>query len=575
VFKNPDKSDIQDVTNLIHKIKRVSSSNGEVSSKQLATITKQGSRVYFTRIDDVYLFLMELFADYNHDFGPITGINKKLENELNTHPNINCRGVNGTHERMLSFRKWICRIRWLNNSIKPEILSLIDSGTYQEILIESFGSRAEKIKEDVFAKGVFEKYMLHGDVNQSKENLPFIVLGSDGIYDARGAAGSRISFDQSSRSSAPQAFAAFKKGHKIDVALPFLADKGASQTSNPLIDFFGLIREYLMTKKESGKRDGILNQLSKFVINDNDTFPIQFYLNGQVFFRYEYSYDRENINLKFHTFGNNQNMIGEAMSAENIKHTNTSHAIFKTATDLGMQMYSISANSIFATGDRAAGTIMMTLFFMWSKGLIKFDNGSVFPRFVFEVTTSDVLVPYDKYFKMITLQNKNGIIKNNEQSSVYKNYKNRFVKYVSGLSSGGRITQARARSINTVSYGSNTSIQYPKTVRYGQNESLGPAPGGNNNGNEVTSKPSNIPIAQSLKMNLLNFIRKNEKGRTLAKSVRTTQLKKPPPKTPTAPTRVSSRPKTVINYMNVNQPLYKRPLSVSKTLLSTKRPRLF
>ena len=101
--------------------------------------------------------------------------------------------------------------------------------------------------------------------------LPFGIVRSNEVSDARGSAGTHISFDQSSKSSAPATYAAFKKGYKIDVGLPMLADKGVTQTSNPLLYFTQRLRTCLNQTGEP-QQDTLSKLAEDYVINNNPTF---------------------------------------------------------------------------------------------------------------------------------------------------------------------------------------------------------------------------------------------------------------------------------------------------------------
>ena len=525
IFTNYNENERPELLQIVSEcIARVNNRNNKRASDSGITptaikkTTKDGLEIKFKNINDVYMFLMELFADYNHDIGSIKLINQKL-NVPNTHENINCRGLNNTmSSNMKSFTKWLCKINWIESSIKQQLVNLAKGGLYENILDQSFGERGgKKINEYGFVKGVFQEYMLQGNFNEEKiKTLPFTIVKPKDVVDVIGDPSTRISFDQSSRASGPLFYGILKNSYKFDVALPFLADKGASQTSNPLTEFFTKVKEFVNAKEpdKNGKRKQIIDDLSMYIINDNDTFPIRFSLDEKKFFEYTYSYGGgEIINMTFNTFSKVP-MVGRSLSAENLKNNNTSvsKAIFKTATDLGMQMYAIAANSIYVSGDRAAGTIIMTLFHMWSRNLI--NLGGKLPRFVFEISTNTVLVPDEKYFKIIKFKHKNGANKSNQKLN--------FLTYIYGLNKSGRLkTFKPGRGKIPEEYEhNNDASQYEKTPNrpnsVNMRESLGPAPGGNEgNNNTGTSRAPR---------NSIKFMKNMYKTRTEFNK------KRPPPK---------------------------------------------
>jgi len=578
---------LRNVSNLIGRIKKHANASdkniySKINSIAVKQATQNGLIINFKRneLDDVYIFLMSLFADYNHDIGSISNINKKM----NISPNKsgrNCRGlVTSMDNRMVIFRKWVCKITWLNPAFKDAILDLIDRGIYADILTQSFGPRGTKINEYIFVKGIFKQYMIGTDTINNNNNskvrryeLPFIIVSPSDVWEAAGSSDARISFDQSSRSSAPAMYKSLSgenKTHTFDIALPFLADKGSEQTSNPLLDFIKYVREYIdvginpngtannkMTNNNvRGERKRIFDtHLKKFIINDNDVFKISFQHKGVPFFEYQYEYDNNaDIKLRFNTFGQgNGNMVGSASSASSLMNISVSEAIFKTSTDLGMQMYSICANSIYASGDRAAGTIMMLLTYMYSRNLIKFNLG--FPRFVFEVDTSHVIVPYDTFFRSVKLTNKNGhnIRNNTTRQNAIKRQKNIFLQYLFKLNSPtGRIPLFIGRGrdqrfINRRNVSGTTagnSMIMGNNFRHVPNSqrvnvpivSEGPGQPMNNNNNGVTSINQTInypretgefqtylkpkPPPKATHMSYANVVKKTKGGK----------VEKPPPK---------------------------------------------
>ena len=353
----------------------------------------------FASLKDVALMLIMLFCDYIHDHGDYRSIFRNMGNNANSVENV--------------FIRWITTISWLDTSLKTPLITLIqgpDGIDILNILLYAFKGSKSPDEHEIIS-GLFS-FMRH----ENKKPAPFSKYSIDGAKQALGGAKVHVVFDQTSKASGPgftQTLTPYNRNtpgkilknidHNVlyDICLPAQADQGSSFASNPLLLFIDLLHEFCKKVYEASERNvknystdpgvmAIFRQIhSKFVPNFSDTFTVHFTHGGSTVLKYKYFYNPNGeILVDLNGVG-----TGTILSAKSIQGLDVSRAMFKTAGDLGMTLYSIISGSIISTGDRASFCTAAFLAYLlnFHRRLVINSRGA-FLRIMYEYDSQNVLV---------------------------------------------------------------------------------------------------------------------------------------------------------------------------------------
>jgi hypothetical protein len=387
------------VSNVINIVQNFQSSNrSKISSRNKTKANVVNNVVFiFANIEYVVIFLIVLFCDYMHDLdGGINTLSKQL-------------GIVPPKQNKLYtiFFAWVNHVVWLEEPVKSQVVRLLTENEVAKNLTFNMLThifRASQKPDETRARDVLLAYM-----KSKGHGIPFskVRIDSQEFLQLLGTPSVDISFDQTSKASAPIFYYSSKQHVRNDVSLPLIADKGLDQPSNPfadLINSFESIADLLFTNVDYSTGNDRPQVVQKFieviardyVLNTSETFSIQFQLRVGPkptdvvnFMGYTYEYASDGTpSVKFN------NMVSyKILSAQELKSLkDPSYGIYKTGADLGIIAYGVSAHSISVTGDRAAYLSSMFLTFLNSMGQL--EPRRLF-RSIFELSPKEVIVNND------------------------------------------------------------------------------------------------------------------------------------------------------------------------------------
>jgi len=395
---------VKRIFNLMNEVQVLDKSS--LSSSVKTSLVKNITLNFKNDVTGLTIFVMNLFFDYVHDFGKniVTMAKAKFE------------GFDANTTYLNIFFEWLRRISWLDPSCKNDIKVNIESSEALQTIYNGSMNSGGTIDETALLQNIQlfvynEIQELNSKNSSNKFQYPFSSMPIGYINNALGSAHPDISFDQSSKASAPAFYASFSKLATSDISLPVITDFGLDQVSNPFTDLMAGI-EYIFNAFKQVSRNANLNNLNnrilekiialarKFMINDSSSFNVSVDYRGKNIFEYTYqvSPNKEDVNVIFKTWG--EKVSGSVLSASALQNVSLSQGIRKTCGDLGIIVYAIAANSIAATGDRAAASNHFLFTYLWYLNRLELystdNDGSkrnMFPRFIFEEKAGHVAVP--------------------------------------------------------------------------------------------------------------------------------------------------------------------------------------